>query len=55
MKDMGSMRLFLGIRVEERPERIYMTQTAYIDKIVDLFDMIKVKVKRLLLSHHQGK
>ena len=50
MKDMGPIRWFLGIRIDRRAEGIYLTQTSYVDKILNRFRMTDAKIKDVPLS-----
>lgn len=50
MLDLGKIRWFLGIRIIKRDEGIYMTQTAYIDKIVDQFIVSNAKHENMPLT-----
>lgn len=66
MKDLGSVRCFLGIRVEIKKNKVIIDQRKYIEEILAKFDMSECKLVGTLLeigkkinktesSHEQSK
>ena len=45
MKDLGRLRHFLGIDFEQKEGQVTMSQTKYIDKILERFDMMECRAR----------
>lgn len=50
MKELWTIKWFLGINISQKPEVSYLTQTPYIDKILQWFYMFESKQKSVPLS-----
>jgi hypothetical protein len=67
MKDLGKTKYCLGLQLEHLPNGIFVYQSAYIDKILNKFNMDKaypiktpmvvrsLDIERILLDHREKK